>query len=184
MEIIPYASAVESLMYPMMYTRLNICYAMGLMSRYQSNPSQAYWKAMKRILKYLKCIMDCRFYDQGNDLCLLSNSDVNWGGNLDEHKSTSGYALLLNECAIYWNSKKQICTALSTIEAEFIAYFILMQEVIWLKCFLKILAIVTKIPKSVIVYCDSQAIIAYVKDPKYHGRTKHIDIKKTTSSEI
>ena len=27
------------------------------------------------------------------------------------------------------------------------------------------------------INCDSQAAIAYTKDPKYHGKTKHIDIK-------
>ena len=28
-----------------------------------------------------------------------------------------------------------------------------------------------------ILYCDSQAAITYTKDPKYHNKTKHIDIK-------
>ena len=38
MNRIPYASAVGSLMYVMMYTRFDICYAMGLVSHYQLNP--------------------------------------------------------------------------------------------------------------------------------------------------
>ena len=37
---VPYTSAVNSLMYAMMCTRPNICYAVGLVNRYQSNPSQ------------------------------------------------------------------------------------------------------------------------------------------------
>jgi len=40
MSRIPYASAIGSLMYAMMCTRPDICYAVGLVSRYQSNPSQ------------------------------------------------------------------------------------------------------------------------------------------------
>jgi len=28
-----------------------------------------------------------------------------------------------------------------------------------------------------ILYCDIRAAIAYMKDPKYHSKTKHIDIK-------
>ena len=28
-----------------------------------------------------------------------------------------------------------------------------------------------------ILYCDSLAALAYTKDPKYHSKTKHIDIK-------
>ena len=38
MRKIPYASAVGSLMYAMLCTRLNICYVVESVSRYQSNP--------------------------------------------------------------------------------------------------------------------------------------------------
>ena len=42
MSIVPYASAVDSLMYVMMCTRPDICYVVGLVTRYQSNPGQKY----------------------------------------------------------------------------------------------------------------------------------------------
>ena len=35
-----------------------------------------------------------------------------------------------------------------------------------------------------IVFNDSQAVIAYVKDPKYHGRTKYIDAKNNFIRDI
>lgn len=38
MRKIPYASTVGSIMYAMLYTPPNICYAIGIGSRYQSNP--------------------------------------------------------------------------------------------------------------------------------------------------
>ena len=38
MDKIPYTSAMGSLMYAMLCTRSNICYAVGIVSRYQSNP--------------------------------------------------------------------------------------------------------------------------------------------------
>lgn len=46
-KIVPYASAVGSLMYAMMCTRPDICYAVGMVSRYQSNTGQAHWVAIK-----------------------------------------------------------------------------------------------------------------------------------------
>ena len=55
---VPYANAVGSLMYAMMCTRPDICYAVGLVSRFQSNQRLAHWKAIKRILRYLKGIAD------------------------------------------------------------------------------------------------------------------------------
>ena len=36
--MIPYASAVGNLMYAMLCTRPDICYAVGIVSCYQSNP--------------------------------------------------------------------------------------------------------------------------------------------------
>ncbi|KAA0043599.1 gag/pol protein [Cucumis melo var. makuwa] len=38
MRKIPYASAVGSLMYAMLCTRPDICFSVGIFSRYQSNP--------------------------------------------------------------------------------------------------------------------------------------------------
>ena len=51
---VPYANAARSLMYAMMCTWPIICYAVGLVSTFQSNPGLAHWKAVKRILRYLK----------------------------------------------------------------------------------------------------------------------------------
>jgi transposase InsO family protein len=177
MKNVPYASAVGSLMYAMMCTRPDICYAVGMVSRYQSDPGQAHWKAVKRILRYLKGTAGYSLCYQGGDMQLRGYTDADWGGDLDERKSTSGYVFLLNNGAISWSSKKQSCIALSTMEAEFVAFSAAVQEAVWLKRFLIHLGVFQGAVDPVTVNCDSQAAIAYTKDPKYHGKTKHIDIK-------
>ena len=53
MRKIPYASAVGSLMYDMPCTRPDICFAIGVVSRFQSNPGPEHWIADKHVLKYL-----------------------------------------------------------------------------------------------------------------------------------
>ena len=50
---------------------------------------------------------------------LVGYSHVVWASDLDEHKSTFRYTLLLNNGARLWKSKKQTCIALLTIKAEF-----------------------------------------------------------------
>ena len=100
MEKVPYSSAVGSLMYAMMCTRPDIYFVVGMVSRYQSNPGQTHWKAVKRILRYLKGTADYSLCYQGNDLHLMGYTDADWGGDLDERKSTSGYVFLLNNGAI------------------------------------------------------------------------------------
>ncbi|TYJ96575.1 gag/pol protein [Cucumis melo var. makuwa] len=54
MSNIPYAYVVRSLMYAMLCTRPDICYSVGIVSRYQSNPGRDHWTAVKNILKYLR----------------------------------------------------------------------------------------------------------------------------------
>ena len=54
MRHVPYASAEGSLMYVMLCTRLDICYSVGIVSRYQSNPGPKHWQAKKHMLKYLR----------------------------------------------------------------------------------------------------------------------------------
>ena len=54
MSQVPYSSVVGSFKYDMMCTRLDICYAIGLVSRFQSNLGFAHWKVVKRILNTLR----------------------------------------------------------------------------------------------------------------------------------
>lgn len=73
---IPYTNAIESFMYAMMCTKLDISYAMGLVNRYQSNPGQKHGSAVKRILAYLKGTSNYSLYYQGGDLRLVEYSDA------------------------------------------------------------------------------------------------------------
>ena len=70
------------------------------------------------------------------------------------------------------------------MEVEFIACPAGTQETIWLRRFLQSLKIVKNVFGPTTVYSDSQATIAYVKDPKYHERTKHIDTKNNFIRDI
>ena len=54
MSRIPYASAIGSIMYAMICTRPDVAFAISLTSRYQANPGESHWAAVKTILKYLK----------------------------------------------------------------------------------------------------------------------------------
>ena len=58
MNRVPYASAVGSIMYAMLCTRPDVSFALSMMSRFQSNPGECHWTAVKNILKYLKRTKD------------------------------------------------------------------------------------------------------------------------------
>ena len=73
---------------------------------------------------------------------MIAYTDANWEGDLDQHKSTSRYMFLLNDCAISWGSKKQSCIALSTMDAEYVACSLVIQEADWLRRFLQDIGVV------------------------------------------
>lgn len=43
---------------------------------------------------------------QNSNCHIISYTDANWNGGLDEHRFTSGYAFLINEEATSWSIKK------------------------------------------------------------------------------
>jgi hypothetical protein len=53
-------------------------------------------------------MMDYALCYQGKDLHLVGYSDANWGSDLEERKSTIGYAFLLSNGSITWSSKSNI----------------------------------------------------------------------------
>ena len=89
----PYASAVGSLMYAMLCTRPNICYAVGVVSRYQSDPGVEHWTAVKHILKYLKRTRDYMLVYSSGSLKTLGYTNSDFQGDIDSSKSTSEYVL-------------------------------------------------------------------------------------------
>lgn len=52
MKNVPYAQVAGRLIYAMTSTKPDICHAVGLVIRFQSNPSKEHWQAVKRILSY------------------------------------------------------------------------------------------------------------------------------------
>jgi len=163
MKDVPYANAVGSLMYAMLCTRPDICFAVGLVSRYQSNPGPTHWQAIKRIICYFRGTTELVLCYQRGDLKLRGYSDANWGGDLDESRSTSRYVFTLSGGAISWCSKKQDCITLSTMEGEYVALSIGTQEAIWLRLFLQNLNLTTKVDDPVaLLYDDTTGSSTFV----------------------
>lgn len=177
MKAVPYASAVGSLMYAMLCTRPDICFAVGMVSRYQKNPGQGHWTAVKHILKYLKRTKDYMLVYQGDSLVPLGFTDSDFQADRDKSKSTSGYVFTLGGGAIIWRSIKQKCIVDSTMEAEYVAASEAAKEAVWLRNFLMDLTVVPGLPKSITLYCDNAGAVANSKEPRVHKSSKHIERK-------
>eukprot|EP00253_Pinus_taeda_P029318 PITA_29318 len=111
MSRVTYASAVGSLMYAMVCTRLDITHAMGISCRFMSKPGKEHWTAVKWVFKYLCGTSDYGLCYQGRpgldrvlDICGIVDAD--WARDLDQRRSTSGYVFNLFGGEISWMSKK------------------------------------------------------------------------------
>jgi len=174
---VPYASAVGSLMYAMLCTRPDICHAVGIVSRFQSNPGPNHWVAVKHIFKYLRRTRNYMLVYSGEDLTPLGYTDSDFQSCLDSRKSTSGSVFTLGGGSVVWRSVKQTCTSDSTMEAEYVAASDASKEAVWLRKFLMDLEVVPGVDKPLRLYCDNSAAIANTKEPRYQKMSKHIDRK-------
>jgi hypothetical protein len=97
MKAVPYASAVERLMYAQVCTRPDLAFVTGMLERYQKNPRKPHWDEVKKALRYLqgtKCLM-LTYKKSYAPLEMVGYSDSNFTGCLDIVKSTSGYIFTL-----------------------------------------------------------------------------------------
>jgi len=173
----PYKSAIGALMYAMLGTRPDIAYAITALSQFSSNPGEKHWKAVKRLIRYLRGTIDYKITYGGarQKGAMIAYCDSDWGQNHDDRRSVTGYVFLLCGAAVSWQAKKQPTVALSTVEAEYMSATEATREAIWWRSFLTELGM--KLPSPSTILSDSQGSIALAKNPAFHSRTKHIDIK-------
>ncbi|GKB97559.1 putative RNA-directed DNA polymerase [Tanacetum coccineum] len=174
MDRVPYASAVGSLMYAMVCTRPDLAHAVGVVSRFLSNPGKKHWEAVKWIFRYLRGTSKLGITFGNGKPMLVGFTDSDMAGNKDNMKSTSGYLMTFAGGAVSWQSRLQKCVALSTTEAEYMAATEACKELLWLKRFLQELGFKQQ---RYAVLCDNQSAIHLAKNSMFHKRTKHIDIR-------
>ncbi|GKD90872.1 retrovirus-related pol polyprotein from transposon TNT 1-94 [Tanacetum coccineum] len=84
---------------------------------------------------------------------------------------TFGGIQFLGNKLVSWMSKKQDCTAMSSVEAEYVALSTSCAQVMWMRTQLKDYGFNYN---KILLYCDSQSAIAISCNPVQHSRTKHI----------
>ena len=172
----PYRELVGALMYVPTCTRPDIMHAVGEVAKYCAKYGKQHWIAAKRVLKYLKTTMDYSIvFDGKNKGELLGFPDASWASDLDSRRSTTGYVFFFNGSVVSWKSKRQPTVATSSTEAEYMALYSATQEAVWLRRLLSDMGCARGLATT--IYEDNQGCIALARNPVFHARTKHIDIK-------
>ncbi|KAL5572309.1 hypothetical protein UlMin_021906 [Ulmus minor] len=95
-----YRSIVGALQY-ITITRLEISYCVNRVCQFMQNPLDIHWKAVKRILRYLKGTMDEGILIRwSKTLTLTGYCNVDWGNDLDNRRSTTSYCIYLGNSLV------------------------------------------------------------------------------------
>nr|ABA92101.2 retrotransposon protein, putative, Ty1-copia subclass [Oryza sativa Japonica Group] len=161
-----YSQIIGSLMYLASATRPDISFAVSKLSRFTSNPGDDHWRALERVMRYLKGTIELGLHYTGYPAVLEGYSDSNWISDVDEIKATSGYVFTLGGGAVSWRSCKQTILTRSTMEAELTALDTATDEAEWLRDLLMDLPIVEKPVLAILMNCDNQTVIVKVNSSK------------------
>ncbi|GJY67616.1 retrotransposon protein, putative, ty1-copia subclass [Tanacetum coccineum] len=112
--------------------------------RFQQNPGEPHWTAMKKILKYLRNTKDMFLVYGGNpsiELRVKCHCDAGFETDRDDTKSQTGYVFILNGGAI--------------------------------RKFISGLGIVPTINEPLNMYCDNSAAVHYANEPGVQKGARH-----------
>nr|XP_025702517.1 uncharacterized protein LOC112803221 [Arachis hypogaea] len=148
-----YSSIVGALQYLTM-TRPDLAFYVNRVSQFMYNLTLNHWKAVKRILRYLKgTISDGIIFSKCSNFRLLDFADADWASDLHDRRSVTGYCVYLGTNLIFWKCHKQSKVSHSSTEAEYCAFASVQFELVSLQHLLSELGVSQKITPT--IYCDN-----------------------------
>ncbi|XP_031257200.1 secreted RxLR effector protein 161-like [Pistacia vera] len=169
-----FRSTVGALQY-LTLTRPDLSFTVNKLSQFLQAPTALHWQVCKRVLRYIQGTKDHGLkFTPAAFLDIECYADADWGSNIEDRRSTSGYCVFLGPNLIQWSSRKQKVVALSSTEAEYRALAHTTTEIAWLNSIFAELGLsMTKIP---VIWYDNVSAGALASNPVFHARTKHIEI--------
>ncbi|GJX75569.1 putative ribonuclease H-like domain-containing protein [Tanacetum coccineum] len=141
----------------------------------QVTPKTSHLNVVKRIFKYLKGKPNLGlWYPRESSFDLIDFSDSDYAGANLDRKSTTGGCQFLGSRLISWQCKKQTIVATSTTEAEYVAAASCCGQVLWIQNQMLDYGFNFMNTK---IHIDNESTICIVKNPVYHSKTKHIEIR-------
>ena len=98
-------------------------------------------------MRYLNGTRDVCIFFGGKGPGVEVYTYTDYAGDMDKRRSTSGYVFMFTGGVVSWRSRLQNYTSMSTT---------------------------VEMPT---LHCDSQRAIMLAKNPLFHAKTKHIDVK-------
>jgi histone deacetylase 1/2 len=102
-----YRSVVGALQY-LTLKRPDISFAVNKVCRFLHAPTTTHWSAVKCILRYIRGTLNLGLKIEVSKSMLVSAfSDADWAGDVDDRRSTGGFAVFLGNNLVSWSARKQ-----------------------------------------------------------------------------
>jgi hypothetical protein len=141
-----------------------------------SKPTHSACKAVSRVLNYLNRFPNLGLKYKRMNMDMYAFTDSDWAACLKSRKSISGCLVILAGCCIAWLSKQQPIVAASSMEAEYISLFFLVQLLTWIRALMLEMELLVE-GEATLIHIDNMAAKALASNPVFHQRSKHIDVK-------
>jgi hypothetical protein len=180
-QIYPYREAVGCLNYLSSNTRPDITFVTSWLGKFVESPGEIHWKALKRVLRYLRGTEDQGVRYRGAQcgdmqwLDIRTLSDADWSGDLVSGRSTSGVVSMVSQGAVMWTTKRQNSTAQSTAEAEYMALGMAVQDILWMKKWL--MEVGVRLVSPIPLFCDNTAAVAMSRNLISRRANRHIRVQ-------
>jgi histone deacetylase 1/2 len=168
-----YRSIVGALQY-LTLTRPDITFSVNKVCQFLHAPTTVHWAAVKRILRYLKQCTELGLKIQNSSTLVSAFSDADWAGNIDDRRSTGGFAVFIGSNLVSWSARKQATVSRSSTESEYKAIANATAEIMWVQTLLRELGIPS--PRAARLWCDNIGAKYLSANPVFHARTKHIEV--------
>ncbi|GJY69301.1 putative ribonuclease H-like domain-containing protein [Tanacetum coccineum] len=167
-------SMIGSLMY-LTSSRPDIMFIVCACARFQVTPKVSHLHAMKRIFRYLKGQPKLGlWYPKDSPFDLEAYTDSDYAGASLDRKFTIGGCQFLRSRLISWQCKKQTVVANSNTEAEYVAAASCCGQPLWIQNQMLDYGYNFMNTK---IFIDNESTICIVKNPVFHLKTKHIEIR-------
>ena len=196
-----YRSLIGKLLHIANNVRLDISFAVSILSRHLQTPRKCHLAAAQRVLQYLiqtknKGIHFTKYkykkmksidyrvvssnkkqiifdYGKKRDYEIRAVTDASYG-NEENKKSQYGYIVMLNDNVISWASKKQSSISLSTAEAEYVGMSEAAKTTLYFRNLIKELNMKTG---PGVICSDNIAALQMSAIRTISSKTKHIEIR-------